>query len=138
VVWQQQGCCRFDANAGLTDGKLYGTQNRDNVMKKPSTGIWLLAAAAVIAAMAGYNLLTTKKNVGSGKLPVFSGTRGIVAGITYSEERPLAVIDEKVVHEGDTIHGVRIVKIYRDKVEFEKNGQRWNQKVQERPGRAWP
>lgn len=55
---------------------------------------------------------------------------GLVTGICYSSDRPSAVIHNKTIgYEGDTIDGVTIVKIYKDKVEFTKNGKNWVQKV---------
>jgi hypothetical protein len=55
---------------------------------------------------------------------------GLVSGIFYSKDKQSAVINNKiVVYEGDTIDGVTIVKIYKDKVEFTKNGKNWVQKV---------
>ncbi|GAI29692.1 unnamed protein product, partial [marine sediment metagenome] len=38
--------------------------------------------------------------------------------------------DGKIVHEQDTINGVKVIKIYEDKVEFEKAGERWTQQVE--------
>lgn len=64
-------------------------------------------------------------------------THGVVTGIVYSEEKASAVIDGKIVHHGDTIHSVRVIKIHTDKVEFEKNGERWNQKVREKLKVYW-
>lgn len=97
---------------------------------KISTLIWLLAAAIVIAAMVGYYLWTAESK---------SYTRhGLVTGISYSEENASAVVDDKIVHAGDTIFGVKVVKIYTDKVEFEKDGKSWFQKTQEEPSRVWP
>jgi len=40
----------------------------------------------------------------------------------------------RIVHEGDIIRGAAIETIYKDKVEFIKNGERWTQKVGEAPG----
>jgi hypothetical protein len=55
---------------------------------------------------------------------------GLVTGICYSKDKPSAVINNKtIVYEGDTIDGVTIVKIYKDKVEFTKNGRRCVQKI---------
>lgn len=56
-----------------------------------------------------------------------------VTGILYSEDKPTIVIGEQMLQEGDIIHGVKVIKIYEDKVEFEKDGKRWIQKVQETP-----
>lgn len=38
------------------------------------------------------------------------------------------VVDWRLLREGDRIDGVTVVKIYKDRVEFEKDGKRWTQK----------
>ena len=59
-----------------------------------------------------------------------SETFGLVTGICYSRDKASAVINNKtIVYEGDTIDGVTIVKIYKDKVEFTKNGKNWALKI---------
>jgi hypothetical protein len=59
-------------------------------------------------------------------------TRGLVSvrGIVYSEDNPSAVVSNEIVHEGDEIAGATVVKIYKDRVEFEMNGKTWIQKVE--------
>ncbi len=52
-----------------------------------------------------------------------------VTGIIYSEDKPSAILGGKIMHEGDTHHGVTVVKIHKDKVEFEANGKRWIQRL---------
>jgi hypothetical protein len=42
-----------------------------------------------------------------------------------------AIIHGKTVYEGQMIRGATIVKIHKDKVEFEKEGQSWTQKIGE-------
>lgn len=64
-------------------------------------------------------------------------THGVITGIVYAEEKPSAIIDGQIVHEGDTIHGAEVVKIHRDKIEFEKSRKKWMQKVQEKPKAFW-
>lgn len=54
----------------------------------------------------------------------------IVKSILYSEDNPSAVIGGRIVHEGEKIRDVSIIKISKDSVEFEMNGKRWTQKVQ--------
>ena len=55
---------------------------------------------------------------------------GLVTGICYSSDWSSAVLNNKtIVYEGDTIEGVTIAKIYKDKVEFTQNGKNWVQKV---------
>jgi hypothetical protein len=55
----------------------------------------------------------------------------IVKDIVYSHDKPSAVIGSKIVYVGDKINDVTIVKIDRDSIEFEKNGNRWEQKIRE-------
>ncbi|MFB0555363.1 MAG: hypothetical protein ACETWQ_18815 [Phycisphaerae bacterium] len=54
----------------------------------------------------------------------------IVKSILYSEDNPSAVISGRILHEGEKIRNVSIIKISKDTVEFEMNGKRWTQKVQ--------
>lgn len=54
----------------------------------------------------------------------------IVKGIIYAEDNASAVIGNQIVHEGEKIRGVAVVKISKDSVELEMNGKRWIQKVQ--------
>lgn len=54
----------------------------------------------------------------------------VVKGIIHSKDRPAAVIGTKIVHEGDTISGAKVLKIYPDSVEFEMNNRKWTQKVE--------
>ena len=58
------------------------------------------------------------------------GGQLIVTGIVYSHDKPSAVIGAQIVHEGEEISGVTIVKINKNSVEFKVNGKRWTQKVQ--------
>lgn len=54
----------------------------------------------------------------------------VVKSILHSQSKPSAVIGSQIAHEGDTILGATVIKIDKDTVEFEKNGERWTQKVQ--------
>ena len=66
--------------------------------------------------------------------PAVVGTSGPVKlkvrGIACSEELSSAVIVTTIVHEGDRVLGATVVRITKDSVEFEMNGQTWTQKVQ--------
>jgi len=62
---------------------------------------------------------------------------GLVTGIVFSKDKPSAVIGCEVLCEGDITHGVTVVKIFKDKVQFEKNGRRWMQAVRQRPAGHW-
>ncbi len=54
-----------------------------------------------------------------------------VKGIVYSTDNPSAVIGTQIVHQGDKVSGVTILKISEDSVEFETDGKKWTQKVQQ-------
>jgi len=62
---------------------------------------------------------------------------GVIIGITYNENKSFAIIGTKIVGEGDTIDGVKIVKINKETVEFEKDGKRWTQGMNESSGLQW-
>lgn len=72
--------------------------------------VWLLAATTMVVAMTDYHLPTMTRY-------------GVVTGVLYSDKLT-AVIDREIVHEGNMIRGVKVVKIHRDKVEFEKHRKR--------------
>ncbi len=55
----------------------------------------------------------------------------VLKGIAYSEDNPFAIIGSQIVREGDKIFDATIIKINRDSVEFEINGARKIQKVQQ-------
>ncbi|MBN1391914.1 MAG: hypothetical protein JW947_03825 [Sedimentisphaerales bacterium] len=54
----------------------------------------------------------------------------VIKGIVYSEINPCVIIGDKIMHQGDKVSGVTIVKIRENNVEFEANGKKWTQKVQ--------
>lgn len=54
-----------------------------------------------------------------------------VRGIVYSEIKPSAIIANQIVVEGDVILGVKIIKIGKDFVAFEKDGKQWQQQVRQ-------
>jgi hypothetical protein len=53
----------------------------------------------------------------------------ILTGILYSEDKPMAIVDTQVVHEGQQVSGATVKKIDKDSVEFERNGRTWRQTV---------
>jgi hypothetical protein len=56
----------------------------------------------------------------------------VVRGITYSEDRKFAIIGIYTVEEGDIVPGtkIKVIKIYRNSVEFEEDGKTWEQQVE--------
>lgn len=74
------------------------------------------------------NVATTKREV----------TYGVVGAIVYAEDNPSVIIDSRLLKEGQTIHGVKIIKIHEAAVEFEKDSRRWTQKTGETADKFWP
>jgi len=62
-------------------------------------------------------------------LAVESGSL-IVKGIVFSKNKPSAIINNQILSEGQSFHGVKVVKITKETVEFEANERRWTQFVQ--------
>ena len=52
-----------------------------------------------------------------------------LVGIVYNENQKYAIIGTEIVEEGYEINGVKLVKINKDSVEFERDGQNWTQEV---------
>lgn len=62
---------------------------------------------------------------------------GMVMGMLINEVNPVALINNKLVHEGDTLSGVKIVQISAREIQFEKNGKMWTQAVGQKPTAVW-
>ena len=103
--------------------------------RKGKSKIWLLAVILVIALMAGRRICRIKKNVAM--CNPSTSKHGMVTAIIHAEENPSALINLKIVHEGDTIDDVKVVQIQKNEVHFEKNANRWTQRVDEQPNHAW-
>jgi len=54
-----------------------------------------------------------------------------VRAIVFSEDKPSAVIDNKIVYVGDQVNEATVIKINKDSVEFEKDGKAWVHKISE-------
>ncbi len=54
-----------------------------------------------------------------------------VKAIVYSEDKPSAVIGNQIVYVGTTINGITIVRINRNSVEFERDGETWVQNIRD-------
>ena len=63
--------------------------------------------------------------------------KGVVKGILYTVVDSTVMVDNQVLSEGETIYGTRVTKIYPKKVEFEKNGKCWSQRICEQPNPFW-
>jgi hypothetical protein len=64
-------------------------------------------------------------------------TYGVVNGVIYSVDKPVAIIDGTAVRANESIHNVKVVRINKDSVEFERNGATWTQKTGEKQETKW-
>ena len=64
-------------------------------------------------------------------------TQGVIAGIIFTKDDPISIIDGIAVRASEKIHGVEIVKIYKDRVEFKRNGKTWTQQIRETQDDNW-
>ena len=117
---------------------------------------FILLVANVVVVNAGYSLWSSPKDTpaleslkGCVVYKLYIGLRksairrqsysvqGRVNGILYNDNDPIVMICGETVGKGDTINGAQIVDIGRNAVEFEKNGHRWSQLVNEEPSGFW-
>ena len=62
---------------------------------------------------------------------------GVISGIVCSEDKNSAVVDGKIIQQGDTLGQIKVVKVHHEHIEFEKNGKNWTQKIGEPGGSYW-
>ena len=114
------------SDTDLAKGRISPPEERPApLLKRPPVfkkRLWflLLLLANVISWTCVYGLWTGNRQP---ILRLLALDRARVTGIICDEENPGAIVCDRVVHEGDTINGYKVVKIYEDKVEFEKNGK---------------
>ena len=96
---------------------------------KCSLRVLLLGFAIVIVAGIVYHFWPTIKGAWATTATAVFNNDVSLTGIFYTENDPdpMAMINGKMAHEEDVIDGVRVLKIHKDKVEFEKDGRRWSQ-----------
>lgn len=98
----------------------------------------VVIAAVVVgtAANTAFELInvSTQVKIAAGN---FNPQFGKVTGIIYSEDKRSIMIDGRIFHAGDTVQGAKVLKIDRRQVDFEKNGLRWTQEVNQPPAQHW-
>ena len=97
---------------------------------KSSLYVLLLGFAVVIVGGIVYHFWPAiKDTLATTKNAVVANKEVSLTGIFYTENDPdpIAMINGKIAHEEDMIGSVRVLKIHKDKVEFEKDGRRWSQ-----------
>jgi hypothetical protein len=104
-----------------------------------STVKWLVLAAITICGMLGWKIATQASKDGKKEVVVEHSepTFGVVTAILYSDDTPIVLIEDRMLHKGDTIHEVKVLDIKADKVKFDKQGEQWEQKVQEPANQGW-
>jgi type II secretory pathway component PulC len=75
-----------------------------------------------------------KQNLKESKTKV---AQGVISGIVYSQDKSSAVVDGKIVRQGDLLGGIKIAKIHRDHIEFEGQGKSWTQKPGQPAASYW-
>lgn len=98
---------------------------------KRNMKLWFFLMAIGILCGVGYYFWTADLVPSSLDFLPTSKNKLVVSVIVYSEENASAVVAGKVVREGEMIEGFKVVKIYEDKVEFEKKGKSFTKKVNE-------
>jgi hypothetical protein len=53
----------------------------------------------------------------------------VIRGVVLGERGNTAIVGSEIVSVGDTVQGARVIRIDRNEVEFEQDGQRWIQTV---------
>jgi len=127
-------------------------KTKPNKQKKRNL-ICLLLLVSIVSANAIYGLCTLEKGTPiweaistdnvihklweKDTLNFRRSKNGLINGILFSKDNPLALINNVLVHEGVVIDGVRVVQITPHKIRFEKNGKVWMQAVLEKPHSVW-
>ena len=101
---------------------------------------WIVLAAIAVCGMLGYKAATHASK--DGKKEAVAAERpeprfGVVTAILYCDENPTVLIEDQIFHVGDVIHEVKINDIKTDVVLFDKQGEQWEQKVQEPAKPEW-
>jgi len=85
-----------------------------------------------------YELQSLQKQAGNAnKIAPLTRTRGKLVAILYSSQNPSVVVDDNILNTGDTLHGVKVISIHPDYVEFAKNEKTWTQKLYQPPPAQW-
>jgi hypothetical protein len=110
-----------------------------NLMDK-GTLKWLVLAAIAVCGMLGWKVATQASKDGKKEVAAVERPEprfGVVTAILYCDDSPSVMIEDQMLHEGDVIHDVRVLDIKTDRVQFEKQGDQWEQGVQESAKPEW-
>ncbi|MHC4396475.1 MAG: thioredoxin family protein [Planctomycetota bacterium] len=97
---------------------------------KSSSYVLLLGIAVVVVASIGYHFWPKVKGLWTtAEAAVGLNNDVSLTAISYGEDNAIAIVDGEIVREGDMVGGIRVLKIHKDKVEFEKSGRKWSQSM---------
>jgi hypothetical protein len=104
-----------------------------------STVKWLVLAAIAVCGMLGWKVATQASKDGKKEVVIERPEPrfGVITAILYCDDTPTVLIEDQMLHEGDIIHDVKVLDIKADKVQFDKQGELWEQKVQEPAKPEW-
>jgi hypothetical protein len=90
--------------------------------------IFLLGLVVIGAASLAYHYWPALKDAWpAAKAAVLVSEDVALTGIFFSEDNPMAIVDGKIVHEGDMIGAVKVLEIQRDIVAFKSPERSWIQ-----------
>jgi hypothetical protein len=100
---------------------------------------WLVLAAIAVCGMLGWKVATQASKDGKKEVVVERPEQrfGVVTAILYCEDSPSVTIEARTFHKGDVIHDVKVLNIKADRVQFDKQGEQWEQGVQEPAKPEW-
>lgn len=123
---------KYDKDHGRDNNSKKTQRQAVKKNNKSSLHVLLLGLAVLIVAGIAYHFWPTIKGAwATTKATVLLDQDVSLTGISYAEDDPdpIAIVNGKIAHEGDIIDGLKVLKIYKDKVEFEKDGRRWSQSM---------
>ena len=112
--------------------------NRELLRRTLIMAAWVFLLVLIVGAMVSYRIWTVRKQ--NARREALTVRHGTITGISYLEDgsKASALIGPEVIYEGDTIFDIKVVKINKDSIEFQKDKQNWTQKIGEKPGKMWP
>ena len=119
------------------DGEGRERENKVKMQEQPekkkgnfSSRVFLLSLAVVIVGGIAYRFWPNGGSLWqTAKAAMALNKDASLTGILYTDDNPLAIVDGKIVGEGDVVGDAKVFKIHRDNVEFERSGKRWVQRL---------
>jgi thioredoxin 1 len=105
-------------------------EQSDRKFNKPLSYVSILGVAILVVSSAVYHFWPEVKGLWSTTQAAVSLNNNVsLTAISYTEDNPMAIIDGQIVHEKDIVGDVKVLKIHKDKVEFESPSRTWTQSM---------